>query len=162
MPIFRSRLSLGAMATVHLPKRLPPTARGMLVWFGVVTALFALFFLWAALRPSEELTDLALRLYVIALPAGVLRRRPVAGMAAMIAAFFLLGASDSWDPTFLQVIALQAAVGFIAATRRPLISLPVATATLLAELAAAYLNFLPNPQVSTTPATLLAGVLISV
>ncbi|HEY1178585.1 MAG TPA: sensor histidine kinase [Phytomonospora sp.] len=153
------------MATVPRPpllKRLSPTARGLLVWACVAGLPFALVLLILALRPNPDLADLTLRVLVVVLPAGLLRRWPLPGTAVMLAAFFLCGPSDSWDPTFVQVIALQAAAGYVAATRRPLVSLTAAGLTFTGLLAAAFLNYLPNPQVSQAPATILVGVLIAV
>ncbi|GIG66992.1 sensor histidine kinase [Phytomonospora endophytica] len=145
-----------------LLKRLSPTARGLLLWTCMAVLPFALAFLILSLRPNPDLADLTLRIFVVVLPAGLLRRWPLVGTVAMIAAFYLCGPSDSWDPTFVQVIAMQAAVGYVAATRRPLISLTAAGLTFVGQLGAAFLNYLPNPQVAQAPATLFVGVLIAV
>lgn len=153
------------MSTVPRPpllRRLSPTARGLLLWACVATLPFALAFLVLSVRPNPDLADLTLRIFAVVLPAGLLRRWPLAGTGLMIAAFYLCGPSDSWDPTFVQVLAMQAAVGYVAATRRPRVSLLAAGLMFLAQFAAAYLNYLPNPQVSQAPATVFVGVLIAV
>ncbi|MEQ4303430.1 sensor histidine kinase [Plantactinospora sp. B6F1] len=148
-------------ATLHLLRpplryRLPAAARTAVIWCALAAFPMALA-LTVAIVPDgpgryhqsmlETIPRYALPALVMALPAVLLRRGPLAGLALMLIASATMTATiRSWDQDYLvdlrylQLLAINLAVGFVAATRSRRLSVPVAALTLCAEIAIGYLD----------------------
>ncbi|MGX7673128.1 sensor histidine kinase [Plantactinospora sp. DSM 117369] len=160
-------------ATPHLLRpplrhRLPAGVRTALVWCGVAAfpVLLALTVAIVSDGPGryhsvlEMIPRYALPALVMALPAVLLRRSPLATLALM-----LLGSAamtvmiHSWhqgylaDLRYLQLLAINLVVGFVAATRSRRLSVTVAVLTLCAEIMIGYLDLGDNavfqPEIPT-------------
>ena len=132
----------------HFPRpplrhRLPPAARTALVWGSVVAFPVVL----AVAVGTGAKGGVLLPALAMALPAALLRRRPLAVLALMLlGSLALTGTIHSWDREYLtdlrylQLLAIDLAVGVVAATRPRPVSVVAAVVTLLVQIATGYLN----------------------
>ncbi|MDW5325842.1 sensor histidine kinase [Plantactinospora sp. KLBMP9567] len=151
-----------------LRHRLPAGVRTALVWCGIAAfpVLLALTVTIVSDGPGrydnmlETIPRYALPALVMALPAVLLRRSPLATLALM-----LLGSAamtvmiHSWhqdylaELRYLQLLAINLVVGFVAATRSRPLSVTVAVLTLCAEILIGYLDLGDNavfqPEIPT-------------
>ncbi|MEV0648188.1 sensor histidine kinase [Phytomonospora sp. NPDC050363] len=127
--------------------RLSPAVRGVLVWCASVLAVFALVLLLTLAWPSDMIATMALKVFAVVLPAGLLRHWPLPGLALVLAGFLLSGPNGDWDPLTLQLVVLHVVVGYIAATRRPVLSLPAAALVFAVEMTVGHLGLAPNRSV---------------
>ncbi|AVT35119.1 sensor histidine kinase [Plantactinospora sp. BB1] len=138
-----------------LRHRLPATVRTALVWcalaaFPVVLALTVPFVSGAPghyYNVLETIPRYALPALVMALPAVLLRRSPLATLALMLLGSAAMTVTvHPWhqdylaDLRYLQLLAINLVVGYVAATRSRRLSVTVAVLTLCAEIAVGYLN----------------------
>ncbi|GAA3765191.1 sensor histidine kinase [Plantactinospora mayteni] len=163
------------MDTPHLLRpslrhRLPTAVRTALVWCGIAAFPLVLA-LTVAIVPDdgpgryyynvlETIPRYALPALVMALPAVLLRRSPLTTLVLM-----LLGSAamtvliHSWergylaDLRYLQLLAINLVVGFVAATRSRRFSVTVAGLTLIAEILIGYIepgdNAVFQPEIPT-------------
>ncbi|GLZ79971.1 two-component sensor histidine kinase [Actinorhabdospora filicis] len=136
-------------------RRVPP-----LVKWCLYVLLPAGFLLLLSRNPDN--THLVLRLATFLLPAGLLRRWPLPALALMIATAFAWGRSGDWTAPFLYLLIIQICVGYVAATRRPLVSLSAAGGVLLIEVLAGLGMLAPNSKAMGEPFALLFVPLLSV
>jgi signal transduction histidine kinase len=108
----------------------------MLAWCGAVAFPFVLYVTLLNLPDEDVGLRLLLPAFVLALPAGLLRRAPLPALALMLAGAFAVTASrHSTAFAYPQVIAVDLAVAFVAANQRRAISIPAAALTLATQLA---------------------------
>ncbi|MFC7548443.1 sensor histidine kinase [Plantactinospora sp. GCM10030261] len=89
---------------------------------------------------------------VVALPAGLLRRRPLLALGLMLAGATLVTATvHSWENGYLagiwhlQFLGIDAVVGLIAARRARRVSVPAAVAVVVVQVGASFLNSAADP-----------------
>lgn len=138
-----------------LRHRVPPVARTVLAWSGIVGFPFLLVFTAlvvsgdgrAHVSVLESIPRYLLPAVVLALPASMLRRSPLTtvalmlvGSAGMTATINLDAPGYLGDLRYLQLFAIDLAVGFVAASRPRRISVGVAVLTLCAQIAIGYTN----------------------
>ena len=116
--------------------RVPPNVWTALVWGAAIAYPFVFCVtLRSELRDSEGLRSLWLAV-VMALPAGLLRRRPLSALVLMLAGVFAvawtLGRGDAF---FWPNLAVDVAVGYIAATHPRRIAIIAALLTLAVQIA---------------------------
>ncbi|WP_346539262.1 sensor histidine kinase [Micromonospora sp. DPT] len=147
------------------PRAVAPAVRAVLAWAGV--AVLPVLWLYAPtvgysgdglgfddLWISERYAVPAL---VVALPAVLLRRRPLTALGLMLAGAALAsgtvnGGDDGYlDDVFrLQFLAVDAALGVLAASRPRRVSLPTAAVVLLVQVGASFLNLGSDPVARAT------------
>ncbi|MBM0257566.1 histidine kinase [Micromonospora sp. 4G55] len=147
------------------PRAVAPAVRAVLAWAGV--AVLPVLWLYAPtvgysggglgfgeLWISERYAVPAL---VVALPAVLLRRRPLTALGLMLAGAALAsgtvngGDQGYLDDVFrLQFLAVDAALGVVAATRPRRVSLPTAAVVLLVQVGASFLNLGSDPVARAT------------
>ncbi|MFC8620535.1 sensor histidine kinase [Micromonospora purpureochromogenes] len=147
------------------PRAVAPAVRAVLAWAGV--AVLPVLWLYAPtvgysgaglgfgeLWISERYAVPAL---VVALPAVLLRRRPLTALGLMLAGAALAsgtvnGGDEGYlDDVFrLQFLAVDAALGVVAATRPRRVSLPTAAVVLLVQVGASFLNLGSDPVARAT------------
>jgi signal transduction histidine kinase len=128
-----------------------------LAWGGVIAFPFILILtLTIGNRSNGGVLDLGvlgiplsylLPAMVVALPAALLRRRPLTTLALMLAGSSIVTTTvHSWDTGYLtdirsmHLLAIDLAVGFIAATRPRQVSVVVAVAALCVQIGTGYAN----------------------
>ncbi|MCM0676405.1 histidine kinase [Micromonospora phytophila] len=147
-------------ATVPRPRAALPVVRAVLAWAGV--AVLPLLWVYASQVATSgdglgfgdwwiplRYTVPAL---VVALPAALLPRRPLTALGLMLAGATLAsGTVHGGDPGYLndvfhlQFLAVDVAVGVLAATRPRRLSAPTAGVVLVVQVAASFLNSAENP-----------------
>ncbi|GAB3181047.1 signal transduction histidine kinase [Micromonospora palomenae] len=147
-------------ATLPAPRAAAATARAVLAWVGVVVAPL----LWVYAPAVAESGDgvgfgewwIPLRYLVpalvVALPAGLLRHRPLPALGLMLAGATLLTATvhsrevgyltDIW---YLQFLAIDLVVGLVAAQRSRRVSVTAAGAVLVVQVGASFLSLAGDP-----------------
>jgi signal transduction histidine kinase len=111
----------------------------VLAWSGAILFPFALFFVTVSYLSSPA-TAFALAALVMLLPVGVLRRRPLLGLALMVVVVTLAvpvtDAQQAWyhgDMRLIEFVALDLAVGYVAVAVRRRWSVLAAVLTLAAQ-----------------------------
>ncbi|MGS2619158.1 sensor histidine kinase [Micromonospora sp. LZ34] len=147
-------------ATLPLPRRASTLARAVLPWVGVALLPVALLLAPAVASspagigfgdwwiPERYLVPLL----VLALPAGLLRRRPLLALGLMLVAACLVTMTvyvpengylrDIWYAQFLGV---DLVVGLVAAHRSRRVSVPAAVVVLAVQVAASFVNPSEDP-----------------
>lgn len=131
----------------------------MLAWCGAVAFPFVMYVTLLNLPDEDPGLRLLLPAFVLALPAGLLRRAPLPALALMAAGAFAVTASrHSTAFAYPQVLAVDLAVGFVAATQRRAISIPAAVLALASQVAAVpYYTFGNNSYTMSTAFVVLAA-----
>ncbi|MBB4703898.1 sensor histidine kinase [Sphaerisporangium siamense] len=141
------------------PSRHVKVARSAPAWCGAL-AFLAVVAAEARNWPRDPLAlSLLLTMLVTVMPAWLLRRRPLPALAIILAGTFIAATTDhSWLITYPLVAAGDAAVAYIAATRRRPVAICGALMALAAQIACA-LYFTSGGDVFTaTVALLVLGV----
>jgi signal transduction histidine kinase len=125
----------------------PPLVWTILAWVGVVSfpVVLAVTVVTYARNPAAaQSLRYILPVLVVVLPAGLLRRAPLPAIALMVAGSLVVTETlRSWPGEYLpdvrlpQALVMDCAVGFIAANRRPRISVVAAALALGAQFGAA-------------------------
>ncbi|MBQ1027831.1 sensor histidine kinase [Micromonospora sp. C95] len=142
------------------PRTAVPVVRAVLVWAGVAV----LPVLWALAPAVSHSGDgvgvmgwwlparYLVPVLIVALPAGLLRRRPLTALGLMLAGATLCAATvHGLDPGYLgdifnlQFLAVDAALAVVAANRSRRVSVPAAGAVLVTQVLAAFVNFGVEP-----------------
>ncbi|NYF54271.1 sensor histidine kinase [Micromonospora purpureochromogenes] len=147
------------------PRAVAPAVRAVLAWVGV--AVLPVLWLYAPTLgyggDGLGFGDLwiperyAVPALVVALPAVLLRRRPLTALGLMLAGAALAsgtvtGGDEGYlDDVFrLQFLAVDAALGVVAATRPRRVSVPTAAVVLLVQVGAGFLNLGFDPVARAT------------
>ncbi|MEH0820441.1 MULTISPECIES: sensor histidine kinase [unclassified Micromonospora] len=153
------------MYAIPLRPRAASAVRAILAWAGVATLPVLWLYAPAVGYSSEGLgfgelwipVRYAVPALVVALPAVLLRRRPLIALGLMLAGAALAsgtvhGGDEGYlDDVFrLQFLAVDAALGVVAATRPRRVSLPAAAVVLLVQVGAGFLNLGSDPVARAT------------
>ncbi|MEV2240298.1 histidine kinase [Micromonospora sp. NPDC049891] len=152
------------------PRGAVPVLRAVLVWAGVAL-LPALWVMAPAVANSGDGVGVVgwwlpvrylVPVLIVALPAGLLRRRPLTALGLMLAGATLCSATvHGRDPGYLgdlfnlQFLAVDAALAVVAANRSRRVSVPAAGVVLVTQLLAAFVNLGVEP-VNQAALTVLA------
>ncbi|MFI7549835.1 sensor histidine kinase [Micromonospora sediminimaris] len=142
------------------PRATVPVVRAVLVW-AEVALLPVLWALAPAVANSGDGVGVVgwwlpvrylVPVLIVALPAGLLRRRPLTALGLMLAGATLCAATvHGWDPGYLgdifnlQFLAVDAALAVVAANRSRRVSVPAAGAVLVTQVLAAFVNLGVEP-----------------
>jgi signal transduction histidine kinase len=149
---------------------MPPKVRTVLAWCGACVFPIVLFSA-VAIGPQPTMLlgwGYVLPILIMFLPASLLRRRPLVALGLMFLALFAMmlffrpGAAGAYaaNTWYIQAVAIDIAVGFIAANHRRRISLIAAASTLVAQLACAFYYTVGGPAFSSVAAFMALALFV--
>ncbi|MFD0687952.1 sensor histidine kinase [Actinomadura fibrosa] len=120
-----------------MPRRALTLTRSVLAWTGAVAYPVVLYATVAKGRSGYRISEIAACVALTALMAHLLRRRPLPAFALLLVAWIGGAPMTGGAPgayTVLQVLVIDLAVGYLAATRPRRLSVPAAAAALVLQL----------------------------
>ncbi|MEU5943288.1 sensor histidine kinase [Micromonospora sp. NPDC047548] len=166
--------------TVNLPRlplhdRVPAAVRAALAWGGAIASPFLLIItvqnganIWWTPGLVEICRRYLLPAMVMALPVALLRRQPLTTLALLLAGSSVVTVTfaSPWDTAYvgeiryLQVLAVDLTVAYLAATRRRRISVAAAVVALAVQVVAEFVKPVGRDPLTGAVITLLAMVTV--
>ncbi|KAB2348276.1 sensor histidine kinase [Actinomadura rudentiformis] len=124
----------------RVPRRVPPRVRETLTWCLVLPYPVVMYAAMASGHNGFTSVEILAIVVSTAVAAGLLRRRPLFALALLLAGWSLaLAVMQNVEVGYLELLITDLAVGFVAATRPPRVSLIAAAMALTTQTASAAL-----------------------
>ncbi|GAA2614762.1 sensor histidine kinase [Actinomadura fulvescens] len=121
-----------------LPRRLPPRVRGALIWCLALPYPAVMHAAMASGRQGFTALEILAIAAFTAVVFDLLRRRPLPALALLLAGWFIaLNEMPNTEVGYLELLVTDLAVGFIAATRPPRVSITASVMALTTHTASA-------------------------